>query len=311
MSGPHDGPDAQGRTPDDHGPQGAPDPGSQPPSYPPPGQYPQQPYPQQPGGAPWYGGTPEAGRQFPGSPYPGGPAYPGGAQHPGGGAQYPGGPAYPGGPQYPGGPVYPGGPQQGFPGGPPPSFPVGPPPWGEEPPRKRRWIKWVAVASVLSLVLIAAVVVAAVYLDSREINDIDDATVGSCITVSGTSDAATPHKANCSADDFSFYVGQKVGPTAQCADDYALHLTQRGKGRLCLTPNMRQGKCYTLPGQSGSVTDFDEVDCSATEFAMSKTVIKVQQRVESAAPGVCSTGEQLSYQRPKPVSYCADVVTSG
>ncbi len=160
-------------------------------------------------------------------------------------------------------------------------------------------MKWVVVASVIAVVLVAAVVVAGLFVHSREINDIDDTATGECITVSGTSDAATPHRANCSSTDFSFYVGQKVGENAQCADDYALHLTQRGKGRLCLTPNLREGKCYSLPGESGSVTDFAEVDCSATGLAVSKTVIKVQQRVESSAPDVCSTGEQLSYRRPQ------------
>ncbi|GAA2054120.1 LppU/SCO3897 family protein [Williamsia deligens] len=191
-------------------------------------------------------------------------------------------------------------------------FPGGPPPWGAPvPPRKRSWLKWVVVASVISVVLLIAVVIAGIVVQSHEINDIDDATTGSCITVSGTSSEATPHRADCGSDDFSFYIGQKVDENAQCADEFALHLTQRGKGRLCLTPNLREGKCYSLPGQSGSVTDFAEVDCSATDLAFSKTVIKVAQRVESSASDVCTAGEQLSYRRPNPVTYCADVLTSG
>lgn len=288
MSGPQDGPGAQGpENGESPGWGRAPDaPGDQPPMYPQYGQaesgtspqYGQQPQYGQP---PRWGQPPQYG-SHPHLPYPQGP-------YPGHGGPPPG--AYPGAPS-------------SFPGG-------SPPPWGDQPPRRRPWVKWVVVASVLTLVLIAAVAVAGIVVQSREINDIDDTATGECITVSGTSDAATPHRANCSSTDFSFYVGQKVGENAQCADDYALHLTQRGKGRLCLTPNLREGKCYSLPGESGSVTDFAEVDCSATGLAVSKTVIKVQRRVESSAPDVCSTGEQLSYRRPQPVSYCADVLTSG
>jgi hypothetical protein len=165
-------------------------------------------------------------------------------------------------------------------------------------------------AAVLAVVLLVAVVVVGVQVQSREVTGIDDATVGTCVSVRGSGDEVSPRKIDCSAQSVNFYIAQTVGENARCSDDNALSLTDRGEGTICLTPNLRQGKCYKLPGTGGSIVDLVESDC-ATPSSGSGPLIQVVQRLESAAADVCTAGEALSFRLPTPVTYCADVVTPG
>ncbi|MBJ7288001.1 hypothetical protein [Williamsia sp.] len=275
-------------SPDDPSQQGGPHnppPGGQPPQYPPPGsQHPSYP---PPGGQPQY---PPPGGQ-PSYPPPGGqPSYP----PPGGAPSYP--PA--GGQQFP---------PPGGPGG-IPAYATGVPgAYGAPPPRRsRKKLLFIALGVIVALII--AIVVIALVATKDDIRDIDDASVGDCISVTGGQGDAQPKSASCDSSDFTFIVAQKLDTaTDSCQDSQYSELTQKDKGKLCLIPNLSVGKCYQFPSSGGSFGDFKNIDCSATDPTSGTQVVRVTDRVDSTEVSSCA-GETLTFELPKPLGYCAEVL---
>ncbi|WP_188491212.1 LppU/SCO3897 family protein [Williamsia phyllosphaerae] len=257
------------------GPQ-YPPPGGQPPQYPPPGGQPPS-YPPPGGQPPSY--PPVSGQQFPpqgGQP----PFYP-----PPGGQQFP----PPGGPG--GMPAY----ATGVPGA-----------YGAPPKRSRKKLLFIALGVII--VLIIAIIVVAVIATRDNINDIDDASVGDCISVTEERGDAQPKSTPCDSSAFTFIVAQKLeNTTDSCQDRKYSSLTQKDKGKLCLVPNLTVGKCYQFPSSTGSFSDFKIVDCSSPDPSSGAEVVRVTDRTDSTDVSSCS-GQSLAFDLPKPLSYCAEVL---
>ncbi|WP_328857129.1 hypothetical protein OG579_18465 [Williamsia herbipolensis] len=182
-------------------------------------------------------------------------------------------------------------------------------PYGTPPPRRSR-LKWVLLAVGVIIALIGAIVVAAAVLTRDTITRIDDVSVGSCITVTGEKNDATPKKTSCDAQSFSFIVAQKTDSEfSVCGDPLDAQLTQDDRGKLCLVPNLRTGKCYVFPTANGSIVDFAEISCATASPNAGNLAIKVVDRIESASVNVCTQGTPLQFTRPTPLTYCASLLT--
>lgn len=252
------------------------------------------------------------------------PAQQGGPQNPPPGEQPPSYPPPPGQPPSsyppPGGQPpssYPplGGAQPSYPppGGPGgmPAYATGVPgAYGAPPPRRsRKRLLFIALGVIVALII--AIVVVGVIATKDNINNIDDASVGDCISVSGGQGDAKPKSASCDSKDFTFIVAQKLGAsTDSCQDSQYSELTQKDKGKLCLIPNLTVGKCYHFPSSGGSFGDFKNTACaSASDPAPGTQVVRVTDRVDSTDVSSCD-GETLTFSLPKPLSYCAEVLPS-
>ncbi|MGU3292653.1 LppU/SCO3897 family protein [Williamsia sp. M5A3_1d] len=204
---------------------------------------------------------------------------------------------------------FPAGPGPYGPGVPAAAMGYGMSPYGTPPPRRSR-LKWVLLAAGVIIALIGAIVVAFAVLNRDTITRIDDVSVGSCITVTGEKNDATPKKASCDEQSFNFIVAQKTDSAfSVCGDPLDAQLTQDDRGKLCLVPNLRTGKCYVFPTANGSIVDFAEIDCAAAAPEAGNLAVKVVDRVESASVNVCTAGTPLQFTRPKPLTYCATLLT--
>ena len=243
----------------------------------------------QPGYGSQYGQPPGVGQQYGqpgvGQQYGQQPAYgqPGVGQY--GQFGQPGG--YPGYPQYPGQPVAP----------------------------KKRKLTWLWVGLGLLVVVVIGLGALLAIASKGSVGDSDDVAVGDCISVSGRSsdDTLRAKKADCSSEEFTFLVAQKI-QTSQCPGEEYSRLwfvsgrnQDRSRGeQLCLTPNFTEGKCYQVPnGESvtANLSDFKSVSCGSMASSTSNSVLKVESRT-TTQPSCPEPQVAAYFALPSPVGYC-------
>ncbi|MBT0566381.1 hypothetical protein [Williamsia sp. CHRR-6] len=188
-----------------------------------------------------------------------------------------------------------------------PQFPAGASPYGPSPTKKSKRPLFIVLGVVAALV-VAIVVVGLVSSGGSVENNIDKAAAGDCLTIGGSSASAKPKKADCEAETFSFIVAKQLDVgQSDCGNDQYSNLTQKGKGSLCLVPNMRVGKCYQFPGTGGSIVDTREVDCGAAVPAEGKQVVSVTDR-QDADGAACDQAIALTFDEPAPLTYCLQIL---
>lgn len=164
---------------------------------------------------------------------------------------------------------------------------------------------------VAAIVVLAVLGVAALLFGWKDGKSVNRADIGMCITVSGNApDDVRSHKTDCDNQALNYYVTDKVPSEADCKvanPFYATMSDSRSHKVLCLTPNMRVGKCY----QDGAQVALRQVPC-ATPSNGAAPVLQVTQRV--AATTVPDCGDPDTQQARVfadapggPIGYCMSI----
>ena len=192
----------------------------------------------------------------------------------------------------------------GFGPNPYPAFGGPPPP---PPRRSSKRIVWIIVGAVVVIAVLLGG--ARGVLKGDVVTSDRDVSVGDCITVSGENSDLTPKKANCSDASFTFVVAQKLSiESLPCTVANSAEVTSKDFGKLCISPNLRVGQCYTFPaGNDAPLSSIKDADCaSATPPTSTSTsvVIKVVSKAPSLTPTDCPSGKIFEFDVPTRVDYC-------
>lgn len=156
--------------------------------------------------------------------------------------------------------------------------------------------------------MIAAGCSGSVSIGGDSVKAANDVSVGECITVTDSSDGKVEAKkvACDTTDSFAFFAAATVSGSGQCAGSQSTLTFENGGDKLCLTPNLAQGKCYQLPtGGTGSLTDYKQVDCGTTA-PTGAAVVEVVTRANGNV--TCASGlETYDFTQPQSIVYCLRV----
>ncbi|WP_150116584.1 LppU/SCO3897 family protein [Williamsia herbipolensis] len=188
--------------------------------------------------------------------------------------------------------------------GPPP---LGPPsPYGGYPPlpsARRRAVPpilWAALVVILGLV-IAVAVFAFTNIHNR-VDSTDDVAVGDCVSVrNADNDEVSVRRASCGRDEVTYYVASTSDLSrSQCPGPAYDQVSLSGDGSLCLSPNLREGRCYEI----GSRSAFVDRACTAIARG-SNTIVQVARRTAGDITPDCPDGSRaVGFALPRPVGYC-------
>ena len=197
---------------------------------------------------------------------------------------------------------------------PPGQYPGYPQYPGQPMPPKKRKLTWLWVALGLLVVVVVALGAILVFATKDSVGDSKDVAVGDCITVSGTGGDSdlSAKKADCSSEQFTFLVAQKI-QSAKCPGEQYSRLwfvsgsdEDRSKGeQLCLTPNFIAGKCYAVPSaesETAHLSDFRAVSCGSVGSG-STSVVRVETRT-SEQPSCPDPQVAVYFELPTPIGYC-------
>ncbi len=123
---------------------------------------------------------------------------------------------------------------------------------------------------------------------------VDSSSVGSCITVRGST-SVTTQSASCSSSRPTFIVAAKLSTSSGCdAAKYPFSVTEYGTGAsnnvLCLVPNYQVGTCYTQSQFSVGIS-LETVSCSQ-DSTTNTTNFKITERSESSSVPNCSDSDK-------------------
>ena len=190
----------------------------------------------------------------------------------------------------------------------------------------RRRTRPLLIAVAVVVVLAVAVVVVAVIGGRGAVVSSADVEVGGCVVVNDRgNDAVAVDAVGCTGDGMNFYVsdgpdGRSPCPRLQEGSDRIaapLRLDTGGSGALCLVPDLRQGRCYLLPADTGGsaarrAARFERKGCSTVAGAADSPIYEVTRRADGVASLSCPDGEVAwGTQRPRPIAYCLTPTRAG
>ncbi|MFD0204752.1 MULTISPECIES: LppU/SCO3897 family protein [Saccharothrix] len=189
-------------------------------------------------------------------------------------------------------PQYQGGPQQGA-----PQYQNAPQPQQIPPAPKKKGV----VARILTAIIGIAVAGVVVYGINYFTSDAAQSKAGDCASVTGTSSKPEFKNVDCGSAEANYTIGKVLGSTAEsCPGEYYDEYTETARrgpdSKLCLVPNLAEGKCYDLDG--GTQMGYPAVDCGKS--GVLKLTKLVKDSVDEAA---CGDATPLTYPEPK-TTFC-------
>lgn len=183
-------------------------------------------------------------------------------------------------------PQYPNGPQQHA-----PQFQNAPQAEQIPPAPKKKSVFVRILAAIAGLVVAGVVIYGFNYLTS----DAAQSKAGDCASLTGTTTKPEFKTVDCGSAEANYTVGRVLGsPGESCGgayDEYSETARRGPDSKLCLVPNMVEGKCYQLEGNE---MGYKSVDC--TESGAFKLVEQVKDAGDDSA---CTDALPLSYPESK------------
>jgi hypothetical protein len=148
--------------------------------------------------------------------------------------------------------------------------------------------------AVLGLIVAGAVVYGINYFTS----DAAQSKAGECASVTGTTSKPEFKVVDCGAAEANYTIGKVLGSTTEsCNGDYDEYTESARRGpdsKLCLVPNLVEGKCY----EEGTGMGYPAVDCAKSGAV--KLVKLVKGAVDEAA---CGEATPMTFPEPK-TTFC-------
>lgn len=136
----------------------------------------------------------------------------------------------------------------------------------------------------------------------RTLTEAASAIAGTCLTLRGANaNSMTAVTVSCDgSDDMSFISAGLASAAGTCTNDNYIVMRFPGfADKLCMAPNMQQGRCYQI--NPDNIVEYGLVGCD-TQAAAGATIYRVAQRVNGTAK--CAVGSPVNFDQPSPLGYC-------
>ncbi|MFJ6670007.1 hypothetical protein ACIQMJ_02735 [Actinosynnema sp. NPDC091369] len=199
-------------------------------------------------------------------------------------------------PQYQNGPQYQGAPQQ--PMGAAPQYQNAPQP-GQIPSEPKKKGIFARILTAIIGVVVAGVVI---YGINYFTSDAAQSKAGDCASLTGTTTKPDFKTVDCGSADANYTVGKVLGSTSESCgsegyDEYTETARRGPDSKLCLVPNLAEGKCYDIEG-STTTMGYPAVDCGKSGVYK---LVKLEKG--SADETLCTDSLPLVYPEPK-TTFC-------
>ncbi|MEV0680932.1 hypothetical protein AB0I60_30895 [Actinosynnema sp. NPDC050436] len=182
-----------------------------------------------------------------------------------------------------------------------PNFPPAPPqqhPQQQEPAAPKKKSLVVRILTYVAGLVVAGLVI---YGFNYFTSDAAQTKAGDCASLSGTRTKPEFKTVGCDAAEANYTVGKVLGSLSEsCGGQYYDEYTETARrgpdSKLCLVPNLAEGKCYELDNSTN--VGYPVVDCGKSGVAKLTNVVKGSDD-ESA----CGDGAPIAFSEPK-ITYC-------
>lgn len=166
-------------------------------------------------------------------------------------------------------------------------------PQGEPtPPAPKKKSVLVRILTAIVGIVVAGVVV---YGFNYFTSDAAQSKAGDCANLTGTTAKPEFKTVDCGSAEANYTIGKVLNSTTEACggsyDEYTENARRGPDSKLCLAPNMVEGKCYQLEGDS---MGYPEADCGK------EGVLKLVKQVKDAADeSACTESAPLTYPESK------------